>query len=113
MNKDIVQNRHGENLFVRIDKLPEGAKLVAEGSELVVAHSESGHNHILTVPKTAELKMFEFEGKTYLEVPLEAKLQHQKEYEKHPDQTMMAGTYLKLVDTEYDYFAKIMRKVID
>ena len=40
------QARQGDVMFVRIDKLPEGAKLQKEASSYVVAHSESGHDHI-------------------------------------------------------------------
>jgi hypothetical protein len=111
--KKIEQNRHGENLFIQVPEIPKGAKLVEEGNKLVVAHSESGHNHTLTVPKTFNIKMFEFGGITYLDVPLEAKLQHQKTVEAHPDQIMKPGFYKKLIHRAYSYTEKVTKKVID
>lgn len=109
------QIRHGENFFVPVSELPKGAKLVEEGNGLVVAHSETGHHHILTMEnvKDAVLKVFEFEGQTYLDVPLEAKLKHQKEYEAHPTKILQPGFYKKIVQQTYSYAEKAMRKVID
>lgn len=109
------QIRHGENLFIPIDEIPQKARLVESGKSLVVAHSETGHHHVAVLPKTAEaeIRMFEFDGKTYLDIPLEAKLKHQKEVEAHPTLNMPAGKYLKIVDTEFDYGLKVSRKVMD
>lgn len=110
-----TQIRHGENLFISVPEIPKGARLVEQGNNLVVAHSETGHNHTLTLPKTSEafIKIFELDGVTYLDVPLEAKLQHQKTVEAHPTLTMKKGFYRKLVDQEFDYGAKLLRRVMD
>lgn len=46
----IVQNQaaQGDVMFRRVDALPEGAKpLNAEGGAFIVAHSETGHNHVV------------------------------------------------------------------
>ena len=72
--------RHGENNFIPA-QLPKGAKLVEKGKSLIVGHSESGHHHLMTLekvaPNEAEIKIFEHEGVTYLDVPFQAKLEHQ------------------------------------
>lgn len=109
------QVRHGENFFLPVSELPKGAKLVEEGNNLVVAHSETGHHHVMTIPsvKDAVIKIFEFEGQTYLDVPLEAKLQHQKTTEAHPMRILQPGFYRKLVQSTFNYADKAMRKVID
>lgn len=115
MYKIKTQLRHGENLFVKVDKIPDGAKLLEEGNNLVVAHSETGHHHLLTLPKIADavIKIFEFEGQTYLDVPLAAKLSHQKTVEAHPTKTMQKGFYKKLVHRAYSYAEKVSKRVID
>lgn len=113
MKNDLI--RHGENLFLRVKALPKEAKLVEEGNNLIVAHSESGHNHTLTIPnvKEAVIKIFEFEGQTYLDVPLEAKLQHQKKYEKHADLQMKPGIWKKITQRNFSYAEGVSKKVID
>lgn len=109
--KDLT--RHGENLFIRVSALPKEAKLIEKGNKLVVAHSESGHHHTLTVAKEAEIKVFELDGVTYLDIPLKAKLQHQKEYEKHPDIIMHPGIWKKLTQRNYSYAEKVSKRVVD
>lgn len=37
----------GDILFIRVDRLPEGAVLQAADGDPIVAHSESGHHHIV------------------------------------------------------------------
>ena len=105
-------HRHGEILLVP-SKLPKEAKLVEKGDSLIVGHSESGHHHCLTIPKTAEIKIFEFDGKTYLDVPLEAKLEHQKTVEKHETQIIQPGIYERVIKKAYSYTERAMKKVID
>lgn len=107
-----AQHRHGENMFIPA-KLPEGAKLVEKGHKLIVGHSETGHHHTLTIPKTAEIKIFEFEGRTYLDVPLKAKLEHQKETEKHEAQILQPGIYERVVKRAYSYAEKVTKRIID
>jgi len=108
--------RHGEVGLLPIKAIPEGAKLVGEVKEFVAGHSESGHHHILTLPKVAEadIKIFEFEGKTYLDIPLEAKLKHQKEGdETHGEVSVAKGFYERTIKKSYSYAEKIMRRVLD
>lgn len=108
-------HRHGEIILIKIDSLPKEARLVKTGKEIMVGHSESGHHHVMTLDKTAtaDLRMFEFEGKTYLDIPLEAKLIHQKEMEKHATQTFEKGVYEFHPRQSYNYAEKIMKRVID
>ena len=106
--------RHGECSLLPLDSLPKGAKLVESVKSFIVGHSESGHNHILTAPKEAELNIFEFEGKTYLEVPLESKLTHQKTgTETHGTQVVAPGVYERKIKESYSYATKVLRRVQD
>lgn len=46
------QAAQGDVMFIRVDILPEGlAKLKSENGKFVVAHSETGHNHIIREDK--------------------------------------------------------------
>ncbi len=104
--------RHGEVLIKEVKSLPKNAKLVESGKKLIVGHSESGHHHVLTA--SAEIKMFEFEGKTYLDIPLEAKLTHQKQgTETHGVQILNPGLYERIIKKSYSYAEKIYKRVQD
>jgi|ERR1051326_6865460 hypothetical protein len=105
-------HRHGE-VVLKQTTLPKQAKLIQKGRSLIVGHSESGHHHVLTLPKL-EIKMFEHEGKTYLDVPLEARLTHQKTgIEIHTEQVIAPGIYERVIKRAYNYAEKVMKKVID
>jgi hypothetical protein len=105
-------HRHGE-VVLKQTTLPEGARLIEKGKSLIVGHSESGHHHVLTLPKL-EIKMFEFEGRTYLDVPLEAKLEHQKVgVETHGTQVISPGIYERNIKRAYSYAEKLMKRVVD
>jgi hypothetical protein len=104
-------HRHGE-VVLKEARLPKRAKLVQQGRSLIIGHSESGHHHVLTLP-TLEIKMFEFEGRTYLDVPLQAKLEHQKTVEKHETQVIAPGIYERTIKRAYNYAEKVMKQVID
>lgn len=106
-------HRHGEVVIKEVNTIPKEAKLVESGKSVIVGHSESGHHHVLTLPKL-EIRMFEHEGKTYLDVPLEAKLTHQKTgFETHGTQTIPRGTYERIIKRSFSYAEKMMKKVID
>ena len=96
-----------------IREIPKEAKLVEKSKSIIVGHSESGHHHVLTVPKV-DISMFEFEGKTYLDIPLEAKLKHHKSGEEtHGVQIIVKGFYERIIKRSYGYAEKVMRRVQD
>ena len=68
--------RHGEVILKQIDKIPNKATELEQTKSYIAGHSESGHHHVLTA--TQDFRVFEMDGKTYLDIPLEAKLTHQK-----------------------------------
>lgn len=107
--------RHGEVVIYPIDKIPEDAKLVEEGTSIVIGHSESGHNHILDITRSqgVTVKMYEKDGKTYLDIPLMAHLTHQKTTEKHKTQVFNPGIYIREIRECFDPTEKIMRRVKD
>jgi len=69
--------RHGEAILLPTT-LPVEARLVEETNDYVVAHSETGHNHVLTLPDLSKVKIFTHMGDRYLEIPVEGSLWHKK-----------------------------------
>ena len=97
--------RHGEVLLIPVAEIPKDAKLIEEGCSLIVGRSEPGHHHVLTVPREmgVTIKIYEKDGKHYLDIPSEAKLEHQKTVEKHDTQIFRPGIYIREIRHAYSY----------
>lgn len=110
MNKYIV--RHGEVLLKQIASLPDGAKLEKETNKHIVAHSETGHHHVLEAQK--DFKIYTWKGDTYLEVPELAELWHQKSgKDTHAPHKIIPATYKVVIKKAYNYFSKALERVRD
>lgn len=109
--------RHGEVILKPIAKLPKGAELKNEMKDVVVAHSETGHHHILSVKNKvnmSKIKVYSWNGETYLEVPEIAELWHQKTgNEIHTPHKVVPSIYKVVIKKEFDYFAGILKVVLD
>lgn len=118
-NKDYQNKmfRHGEILAIPIDKLPENVEQVFEGKEYVLAHSETGHNHVAvgTVPNafTVYKPVGADSPDLYLKVSASSKVEHKKTHDRHKDIDLPEGIYLVRPKTEYDPFAKMIQQVRD
>ena len=114
MNAQIV--RHGE-VILKPSTLPKEAQLVDEQSKLVVAHSETGHHHILEVKDKVDMskiKVYSWNGETYLEVPQISELWHQKSgKDVHTSHTIQPSIYKVVIKKEFDYFIGAIRQVRD
>jgi len=105
--------RHGEVILFPTT-LPVEAKLEEESHKYVVAHSETGHHHILETTDTSKAKIYTFMGDRYIELPNEAELWHQKTGKDiHKTHKVNPGVYKIVIKREFDYFAKIIRAVRD
>lgn len=109
--------RHGEIILYPINKIPTEATLQNELKEVIVAHSETGHHHILSVKERADMskiKVYSWNGETYLEVPQIAELWHQKTgKDVHTPHTVKPSAYKVILKKEYDYFKGLIRVVRD
>lgn len=110
--------RHGEVILKPVKEVPKEAKLVAEGANVIIGHSESGHHHVLTIQKEAQeegvtIRMYEHDGKTYLDLPARGTLTHQKTTEKHETQIFQPGIYIREIRQSYSYAERVMRRVQD
>ena len=115
MNKYIV--RHGEVILKQIDSLPKEATLVKETNSHIVAHSETGHHHVLATKEKTDLskfKVYSWNGETYLEVPQMSELLHEKVgADAHKTHTIVPGLYKVAIKKHFDYFTKAMTRVRD
>lgn len=106
--------RHGEVIMKKVNEIPAGAKLIESGESVIVGHSESGHHHVLTIPRgTGIVRMYEIDGKTYLDLPRKGELVHQKSSENHATQTFAPGIYVREIRQSYSYSERMMKRVQD
>lgn len=115
MKTNIV--RHGEVILKEVSALPKGAILKEETDKYVVAHSETGHHHILQVKDKVDMskfKVYSLNGDTYIEVPQMAELWHQKTgKDVHTPHTITPSVYKVVIKKEFDYFQGAIRNVRD
>lgn len=105
MNKLIVTDRisfQGDLSIRRIDKMPEGLiEQKAEKGVHVLAHSETGHNHVvkergarLLIDKTNDFI-------AYLAVAEETEIEHLRSFDTHGTLTLPPGNYEVRRQREY------------
>lgn len=87
-----VQGGQGDVSFERVGEVPDGYATVSPGKALVLAHSESGHDHVVD-PTEAIL----YEGRDPLRAYLVlgtdvATVHHQKGYDFHHSIGLGGGT---------------------
>lgn len=108
--KNII--RHGEVILKSISQLPKEVKLIETTKKYIVAHSETGHHHILEAIKPFKVLMWNNE--TYIEIPEIAKLWHQKTgKDVHKTHKIVPAFYKVIIKKSYDYFTKKLSRVRD
>ena len=92
----------GDVFFKKIDTLPDGLKeMKAENGVHVVAHSETGHNHVI---KEQEAKIYANDNDpfvAYLVVDNTAKLEHMRLFDTHETILFKEGIYKITRQREY------------
>lgn len=95
-----VQAAQGDLLITRVDMIPEDlTPLPIKKDGEILAHSETGHHHVMTAvgkvhlyqaPKENGLQMVSF-----VEVPFsaEAKIEHHRSYDTHAPLVLKQGMY--------------------
>lgn len=111
MKEQIV--RHGEVVLKPINSLPKEAKLELETNKYIVAHSETGHHHVLTTD-LSKFKVYSLKGDTYLEIPELSTLLHEKSgKDVHTPHTIVPSIYKVIIKKSFDYFKGAMERVRD
>ena len=104
----------GDLLIRRINDIPETAQIVpAESGKYIVAHSETGHHHV--VAERAGVSYFSSEDPmvSYLRVidDVEALLEHERSFDTHESLLIKGGTYE--IRRQREYTPEGWRRVAD
>ena len=108
------QAAQGDVLITRIDKLPkEVCETASINGKLIIAHSETGHSHVVVERPGVKL----FSGKdpmiAYLEVveSVEVALEHMRSFDTHESLLLKGGTYE--IRRQQEYTPEGWRRVAD
>lgn len=100
--------RHGDILFRKINKLPEGAKEIEVTSRFVVAEGEhTGHKHVATAEKS--FSIMALNELRFMVVDVPTKITH----EEHAEIIIEEGIYQIDQEREFDYFNEVIAQVRD
>lgn len=107
----------GDFLILRIDTIPTNVEIIDknERNQIVVAHSETGHNHVMvadrvTAYKTAGTKEIDlYEMFLLVEAPTEIK--HLRSFDTHETILVPPGNYT--VRRQREYVAESFRRASD
>ena len=97
------------NIFV-CDEIPENLKEVkAENGQHVLAHSETGHNHVTEGNTVRVFEQDEFIS--YLDVTKEINVVHLRSFDTHETITLPAGKYR--ISRQREYIPEGFRRAAD
>lgn len=109
-SKPIAQ---GDLIMFPVKSLPEGViPMDEDGNKYVVAHSETGHNHVIekTHVKAFVLKKPDI-YQMFLQVDEPAALVHEKSFDKHETVMIPPGTYQ--INRQREYTPEGYRRAAD
>lgn len=107
----------GDLMLLRIDKLPEGVKpLAAQSGVFVVAHSETGHNHVIDAKPNVQWYGTDDPMVSYLEVieatdATETLLRHLRGHDTHKTIVIPPGVFE--IRRQREYTPEGWRRVAD
>lgn len=89
-----VQAAQGDMLITKIDKLPDGLEMAkAENGFHILAHSETGHNHVVK-ERSAQLLIDKTNAFiAYLSVAEPCEVQHLRSFDTHAPVSLDKGVY--------------------
>ena len=96
VDKSVKQVRQGDCLLTRVDSIPESAKRASpENGRFIVAHSETGHHHVVAERPGVELFNTENPLVSYLRVieQTETTLEHLRSFDTHEAYLLKGGCY--------------------
>lgn len=93
------QAAQGDLFISRIDAIPAGLALAkTEGGKFILAHSETGHNHVIEQRPNVRMYATDNPLLSYLEVieatdQAEAVIEHMRNYDTHESLAVPPGAY--------------------
>jgi hypothetical protein len=102
----------GDVMFIKIDNIPSDAiEAKAEKGYLIVAHSETGHNHVIDCRNAQMLIDKTNNFIAYLKVSKPAEVEHKRSFDTHESLLLDPGNYE--VRRQREYVAEGFRRVAD
>lgn len=118
MNTFKHQAAQGDMLITRIDALPVGLKkLHPEDGHFVVAHSETGHNHVVKAEgveafyPSNDNNQFNRDFTLYLVVENKATVEHLRSFDTHAPISLDPGIYR--INRQREYIPEGYRRAAD
>ena len=114
MNKAQIV-RHGEVILKPISELPQGVVKETEADKYVVAHSETGHHHVLKVlDRGNPMTVFVKDGNKYIWVQGLSELFHEKTgQDVHTPHKIVPAIYEVVIKKSFNYFSRMLERVRD
>ena len=111
-----VTNRptfQGDLCIRRIDKLPKGLKVAtAEGGNFILAHSETGHHHVVK-ERAAQFLIDETnQFIAYLAVKEPCEIEHLRDFDMHAPVMLEGGNFYE-IRRQREYMPEGFRRVED
>lgn len=105
MKKFTKYAAQGDFVIVRIDKLPDNlVPIHPENGNHIIAHSETGHNHVMEASAASLFKMADADDKffeMFLSVDRTAEIEHLRSFDTHEPIQVEPGTYQIFPQREY------------
>lgn len=102
----------GDVMFIRVNDVPKNLELAKdENGKFIVAHSETGHNHVID-SRNAQMLIDKTNGfVAYIKVSKPTEVEHQHSFDTHESLLLTPGDYV--VRRQREYVAEGFRKVAD
>jgi hypothetical protein len=102
----------GDVMFIKVDNLPENLEMAkAENGKFVVAHSETGHNHVID-SRNAQLLIDKTNAfVAYIKISKPTEVEHQRSFDTHESLLLTPGNYQ--VRRQREYVPEGFRKAQD
>lgn len=108
----------GDFLIVRVDNIPDNLEQLNTTDKVVVAHSETGHDHVMVLerpdavkaykdPKVSEVDLYEM----FLLVAEPTPIEHQRSWDTHETLLVPPGKYM--IRRQREYIPEGFRKAAD
>lgn len=106
------QAAQGDMLITKIDSIPEGLEpMKPKGGQMIVAHSETGHHHVLPEADVDVFHAANDEFVLYLVVNNETELKHMRSFDTHESLKLQPGKYR--INRQREYTPEGFRRAAD
>lgn len=102
----------GDVMFIRVESIPVTATPASEeNGHFIVAHSETGHNHVVEATNAQMLIDKTNEFIAYIKVSKETEVKHLRSFDTHESLLLVPGNYE--IRRQREYVPEGFRRVAD